>query len=26
MTKSSATADRFELMETFVRIVDAGNL
>lgn len=27
MTKpSSTTADRFELMETFVRIVDAGNL
>ena len=26
MTKSSATADRFELMETFVRIVDAGSL
>ncbi|MCK9688069.1 LysR family transcriptional regulator [Scleromatobacter humisilvae] len=26
MTKPSATADRFELMETFVRIVDAGNL
>jgi DNA-binding transcriptional LysR family regulator len=26
MTKSTATADRFELMETFVRIVDAGSL
>jgi DNA-binding transcriptional LysR family regulator len=26
MTKTAATADRFELMETFVRIVDAGNL
>ncbi len=26
MTKSSTPADRFELMETFVRIVDAGNL
>ena len=26
MTKASTTADRFELMETFVRIVDAGNL
>ena len=26
MTKTPATADRFELMETFVRIVDAGNL
>jgi DNA-binding transcriptional LysR family regulator len=26
MTKIAATADRFELMETFVRIVDAGNL
>ena len=26
MTKSNATADRFELMETFVRIVDAGSL
>ncbi len=26
MTKPAATADRFELMETFVRIVDAGNL
>ena len=26
MTKTSTTADRFELMETFVRIVDAGNL
>ncbi|MEP6504240.1 MAG: LysR family transcriptional regulator [Betaproteobacteria bacterium] len=26
MTKATATADRFELMETFVRIVDAGNL
>jgi DNA-binding transcriptional LysR family regulator len=26
MTKPIATADRFELMETFVRIVDAGNL
>ena len=26
MTKSIATADRFELMETFVRIVDAGSL
>jgi DNA-binding transcriptional LysR family regulator len=24
--RSSSTADRFELMETFVRIVDAGNL
>ena len=26
MTRTAATADRFELMETFVRIVDAGNL
>ncbi len=26
MTKPATTADRFELMETFVRIVDAGNL
>ena len=26
MTTSAATADRFELMETFVRIVDAGSL
>jgi DNA-binding transcriptional LysR family regulator len=26
MTKSSTPSDRFELMETFVRIVDAGNL
>ena len=26
MTKPAATADRFELMETFVRIVDAGSL
>jgi DNA-binding transcriptional LysR family regulator len=26
MTKSHAAADRFELMETFVRIVDAGSL
>jgi DNA-binding transcriptional LysR family regulator len=26
MTKSPATADRLELMETFVRIVDAGSL
>ena len=26
MTKPSTAADRFELMETFVRIVDAGNL
>jgi len=26
MTKPSTSADRFELMETFVRIVDAGNL
>jgi DNA-binding transcriptional LysR family regulator len=26
MTKTAATADRFELMETFVRIVDAGSL
>jgi len=26
MTKLATTADRFELMETFVRIVDAGNL
>ena len=26
MTRTSNTADRFELMETFVRIVDAGNL
>ena len=26
MTKTSTTADRFELMETFVRIVDAGSL
>ena len=26
MTKASTTADRFELMETFVRIVDAGSL
>jgi DNA-binding transcriptional LysR family regulator len=26
MTKPPASADRFELMETFVRIVDAGNL
>jgi DNA-binding transcriptional LysR family regulator len=26
MTKSIGTADRIELMETFVRIVDAGNL
>jgi DNA-binding transcriptional LysR family regulator len=26
MTKTAAPADRFELMETFVRIVDAGNL
>ena len=26
MTKTSLPADRFELMETFVRIVDAGNL
>ena len=26
MTRPSTSADRFELMETFVRIVDAGNL
>ena len=26
MTKTTSSADRFELMETFVRIVDAGNL
>ena len=26
MTRASTSADRFELMETFVRIVDAGNL
>ena len=26
MTNAAATADRFELMETFVRIVDAGSL
>ncbi len=26
MTKSATSADRFELMETFVRIVEAGNL
>ena len=26
MTKTNQPADRFELMETFVRIVDAGNL
>src|SRR6201994_1662319 len=26
MTKPSTPTDRFELMETFVRIVDAGNL
>jgi DNA-binding transcriptional LysR family regulator len=26
MTKTRTSADRFELMETFVRIVDAGNL
>ena len=26
MIKAAATADRFELMETFVRIVDAGSL
>ena len=26
MTKASTAADRFELMETFVRIVDAGSL
>ena len=26
MTKTAATADRFELMKTFVRIVDAGSL
>ena len=26
MTKPSTSADRFELMETFVRIVEAGNL
>ncbi len=26
MTNASTSADRFELMETFVRIVDAGNL
>ena len=26
MTNTAAPADRFELMETFVRIVDAGNL
>jgi DNA-binding transcriptional LysR family regulator len=26
MTKTTAPADRFELMETFVRIVDAGSL
>ena len=26
MNKSNTSADRFELMETFVRIVDAGNL
>jgi DNA-binding transcriptional LysR family regulator len=26
MTRPAASADRFELMETFVRIVDAGNL
>ena len=26
MTKTPATADRFELMETFVRIVEAGSL
>jgi DNA-binding transcriptional LysR family regulator len=26
MTKTTVPADRWELMETFVRIVDAGNL